>query len=58
MDFPNPLPLSVISQKRKEVDLIKSGYSLGITDIYESNGLLYFRFIKGGFIMSYSYNKK
>lgn len=58
IDLPNPLPLSAIEQKRQEVELIKSGYSLGLTDIYESNDLLYFRFIKGGFFMSCLYDLK
>ena len=35
---------------------MRSGYSLGITDIYEYGGLLFFRFVKDGYIWSCLYN--
>lgn len=56
--LPQPLPISMIEEKPNEMDLLRSGYSLGITDVYEHDGILFFRFVKDGYIRSCLYNMK
>ena len=48
-NLPNPLPSSVVEVKMDEFKLLKSGYSFGISNVYENGNLLYFRFFKDGF---------
>lgn len=48
--LPNPLPFAKIEEKANELELIKSGYSLGIESIYECGDLLYFQFTQNGYI--------
>ena len=54
--LPNPLPKSKIENCANENDLIRSDYSFGISHIYETHGLLYFRFFNGGYIMNVLYD--
>lgn len=56
IELPNPLPLSEIKSRRNEMELIKSGYSFGITSVYECDSILYFRFIKDRYIMATLYD--
>lgn len=58
IELPQPLAESKVEEKPDEMSLLRSGYSLGITDVYESNSLLFFRFVKDGFIYSCLYNTK
>lgn len=54
--LPNPLPISKINKHEDEMNLIQSDYSLGISHIYESHGLLYFRFLNGGYFWNVLYD--
>lgn len=54
--LPNPLPMSKIKIREDEMKLIQSDYSYGISHIYESNGLLYFRFFNGGYFRNVLYD--
>jgi len=56
IDLPNPLPFSRIEEKTNEWELIKSDYSFGISNVYECDGLLYFRFFNNGYIMAALYD--
>lgn len=56
IELPQPMPYSKIEEKPNELSLMHSGYSLGISDVYENDGLLYFRFVKDGYILSCLYN--
>lgn len=56
LNLPNPLPVSQIEQKRDEMELIRSGYSFGISNVYECDDILYFRFLKAEFIMATLYD--
>ena len=47
INLPNPLPASMIEERPNEMSLLRSGYSLGITDIYEYGGFIVFRFVEG-----------
>ena len=46
IDLPNPLPFSKIEERANEWKLIKSDYAFGISNVYECESLLYFRFFK------------
>lgn len=54
--LPNPLPVSKIKEKEDERKLLESDYSFGISHVYESDGLLYFRFYNGGYFMNTFYD--
>lgn len=56
IDLPNPLPFSKIKEKADEWELIRSDYSFGISNVYECDSLLYFRFHKNGYIMATLYD--
>lgn len=56
IDLPDPLPTAKVEEKTDPYELVKSDYSLGITNVYECGGLLYFRFSKGGYIMAALYD--
>lgn len=56
IELPNPLPFSKIEERANEWELIKSDYAFGITNVYECDSLLYFRFSKSGFIMATLYD--
>lgn len=56
IDLPNPLPFSKVEEKADEWALVKSDYAFGITHVYECDGLLYFRFNKGGYILAALYD--
>lgn len=56
IDFPNPLPASAIKEKMDEWEVLKSNYSFGVTHIYETGGLLYFRFYNGRFLWNVFYD--
>lgn len=58
VELPQPVPNSKIEERPDEMKLLRSGYSLGITDIYQQGGLLSFRFIKDGAILSCLYDIK
>lgn len=58
VELPQPVPNSKIEERPDEMKLLRSGYSLGITDIYQQGGLLSFRFIKDGSILSCLYDVK
>lgn len=54
--LPNPLPASMIRDKADELDLVRSAYSMGIEQVFECDGLLYFTFTKDGFWQSALYD--
>lgn len=56
IDLPNPLPFSKIEERANEQELIKSGYAFGISNVYECDSLLYFRFLKDGYFMAALYD--
>lgn len=56
IDLPNPLPFSKIEERANEWKLIKSDYAFGISNVYECESLLYFRFFKSGYIMAALYD--
>lgn len=56
IELPNPLPFSKVEERADEMELIKSGYAFGISNVYECDSLLYFRFIKDGYIMAAFYD--
>ena len=56
IELPNFLPVSVVEDKVDEWQLLRSGYSFGITHVYEIDGLLYFRFHNSGFYWNTLYD--
>lgn len=56
LDLPNLLPNSVIKDRTDERTIVKSNYSFGISHVYESGRLLYFRFYNGGYIWNCFYD--
>lgn len=56
IDLPNPLPFSKIEERTNEWELIRSDYSFGISNVYECDSLLYFRFHNSGYVMATLYN--
>ncbi|MCD8165395.1 MAG: 6-bladed beta-propeller [Bacteroides sp.] len=56
IELPNPLPFTKIEQKMNEIELIRSDFTFGISNVYECDDLLHFCFNKSGFIMTALYD--
>ena len=42
--LPNPVTISVLKDKQEPLNLLESEYSVGLSDIYQSKNILYFKF--------------
>lgn len=56
ISLPNSLPFSKIESRANEWELVKSDYAFGISNVYECDSLLYFRFLKGGYVLNTLYD--
>lgn len=54
--LPNPLPTREIEKQADEYSLLNSDYSFGISNVFESDHLLYFRFFNKRFIHNVLYD--
>ncbi len=56
IELPNQVPQSFIKNKPNAMELIKSGYSSLLTNVYRVNNILYFNFTNEGYMISAFYN--
>ncbi|WP_291529092.1 6-bladed beta-propeller [Bacteroides sp. UBA939] len=57
INLPDPLPCSFIEDKINPIEMLKSSYSSGITNVYECGSLLYFCYTKGDAYMMSLYDR-
>ncbi|RNC63312.1 6-bladed beta-propeller [Proteiniphilum sp. X52] len=52
INLPNRLPMKMIEEKIRHIEIPNSGYAYGIGDVYVAGKILYFTFSKDGFVVS------